>query len=295
MDSGHLLFPSPSEFRAGLKWILGERIATNPFPCPHCGTTVDVLGTHLVTCTRSGDIGRGHYLLRDVVYEAATAAGFTTSTEVPLPGRADLIPADILISGPPLARPTAVDFSIQTTTRSSAPAGQEVRDLAAVIKKRKYVGPCQKAGWAFTPFITDTYGATSGAGRSLIRKITFKYRQLHGDEQTLLFATQIHHQISKASIARAAIALARPRFNSPEEQHPGNLTLPKPGDAPTVSVSSESQQNANASDGSFRVKVRFAGTGRGDPTAGVGVDTSGAIHRTLVWEDKELGARVWVR
>jgi hypothetical protein len=47
-----------------------------------------------------------------VVYEAATAAGFTTSTEVPLPGRADLIPADILISGPPLARPTAVDFSI---------------------------------------------------------------------------------------------------------------------------------------------------------------------------------------
>ena len=291
---------STTEFRAGLKWILGEPIAARPFPCPHCGATVDVLGTHLVTCTHSGDISRGHYLLRDVVCEAAATAGFTTLTEVSLPGRPDLIPADILITGPPLARPTAVDFGVQTTTRASAPTGQEVRDLAAAVKKRRYLGPCQKAGWAFIPFITDTYGAASAAGRSLTRKITHKFRQAHGDEQTYLFATKIHHRISEASVARAAIALARPLFTPLMEQHPGIVTPSQPGAASsTVAGSSGSEQGATES---FRVRVRYAGEALqhmrqsdsrdgGEPV----LDPTGAVQRSLFWEDRDLGARVWTR
>ena len=52
---------------------------------------------------------------------------------------------------------------------------------------------------------------------------------------------------------------------------------------------------------SIRVRVRYAGAAPaqpGDPVAQSTpppLDSSGAIPRTLVWEDKELGARVWVR
>ena len=292
---------SAPEYRSGLKWILGEPIAAHPFPCPHCGASVDVLGTHLVTCRHSGDIGRGHYLLRAVVCEAASSAGITTQTEVPLPGRPDLIPADILITGPPLQRPTAVDFGVQTTTRASAaPAGQEIRDLAAAIKKRRYVGPCNKAGWAFAPYITDTYGATSAAARSLTRKITQKYRQLHGDEQTYLFATKLHHRIAEASVARAAIALARLlSTQDPVGPHPGKNPFPQPGAAPSA-ASDASGAQGDAPE-SIRVRARYAGAAPAQPrdpgsqSTPPPLDPSGAILRTLLWEVMELGARVWVR
>lgn len=173
--------------------------------------------------------------------------------------------------------------------------GQDVRDLAVLIKKRRYAGPCQRAGWSFAPFITDTYGATSACSRSVIRKITQKYRQLHGDEQTYLFATKLHHQVAEASVARAAIALARAPTTPTEEQHPGIVTLPQPGAA-----SSQREADGNDEDGAdaaplgCRVRVRFAGSGntqRGETA----VDPGGALQRTLFWEDKELGARVWTR
>ena len=57
------------EVRCGLRLILGIPQFPSPYLCPDCGLEGDEMGIHAMTCRRSGDISRGHTLLRDTALQ----------------------------------------------------------------------------------------------------------------------------------------------------------------------------------------------------------------------------------
>jgi len=89
--------PNPTEFRYGLKWIMGIKLLENPIACSACATMHDSYGRHAVTYCRSGAITRCHNLLRDVVKAKATTAGCKVLPEQTIPSNHALRPEDLLI------------------------------------------------------------------------------------------------------------------------------------------------------------------------------------------------------
>ena len=83
--------------RHGMKWILGLSVNNASYKCNWCGKDADREGLHAVTCQLSGAIGRGHTVLKNVVYKIAVDAGLETELEAHLPNDPHNIPADVLV------------------------------------------------------------------------------------------------------------------------------------------------------------------------------------------------------
>ena len=131
----------PEEYRCGLKWILGLPFRQGSYRCPDCGREADEFGVHAVTCQRSGAIGRGHTILRDTVGKLAEQVVNTVTWEAPFPALvvhhpgAGRRPADLLFSWQ--GRLTAVDFTVITPVRSSAPKSGNLMDATVALKERE--------------------------------------------------------------------------------------------------------------------------------------------------------------
>ena len=70
-----------------MKWILGLSVNNASYKCNWCGKDADREGLHAVTCQLSGAIGRGHKVLKNVVYKIAVDAGLETELEARLPAQ----------------------------------------------------------------------------------------------------------------------------------------------------------------------------------------------------------------
>jgi len=98
--------------RHGMKWILGLSVNNASYKCNWCGKDADREGLHAVTCQLSGAIGRGHTVLKNVVYKIAVDAGLETELEAHLPNDPHNIPADVLVRNWLGRSPLALDFTI---------------------------------------------------------------------------------------------------------------------------------------------------------------------------------------
>ena len=123
---------SPTEFRYGLKWIMGIKLLENPIACSACATMHDSYGRHAVTCRRSGAITRCHNLLRDVVKAIATTAGYKVLPEQTIPSNHALRPADLLIQHWKECKPLALDFTVSTPSFASE-SNPELRIAASML------------------------------------------------------------------------------------------------------------------------------------------------------------------
>ena len=87
-----------SKFRLCLRYWLGVPMHSNPFPCPECRGTADIMGDHQVGCGVNGDRISRHNAIRDVLFIAAQSAALAPSKETPsLVPNSLSRPADILL------------------------------------------------------------------------------------------------------------------------------------------------------------------------------------------------------
>ena len=87
-----------SEFRFCLRYWQGFPMHSNPFLCPECRGTADIMGDHQVGCGGNGDRISQHKAIRDVLFTAALSAALAPSKETPGVVPSSLSrPADILL------------------------------------------------------------------------------------------------------------------------------------------------------------------------------------------------------
>ena len=129
---------TPSEFRISTKWILGLPVVPEPFTCPLCSGTFDIMGDHAVHCR--GPPNHRIYLhntLRDVLADkAATAYGTHRVTKeqggdlAPTQHR----PGDIRIQGLVLSQDALLDVTtISSTQVNTLKAGAKKKGAAAQL------------------------------------------------------------------------------------------------------------------------------------------------------------------
>ena len=88
-------------FSTALKYRLGSPIFPNDGDCGMCGKASDMMGDHAISaCSGNGDKSRRHDLVRDAIFQAASAAALAPRREERglISGR-DARPGDITING----------------------------------------------------------------------------------------------------------------------------------------------------------------------------------------------------
>ena len=233
----------PSTYRAAARWATGIPFRKQSYLCPTCGRVADPKGQHAVTCQRSGAIGRGHTVLRDTLAEILTRAGLQVQMEQSPPGRPDVRPADILV-GSWKGRPLAIDVTVVTSIRRSPGAALTV-DTAASNKLKRSKELCEYSGWAFLPFVADTFGALRCDARDFIRQVIARRSARFAPMTPADAGRSIWSAISAAAISRAGTELARlANLDSPLNMpiaalsSPGPLQHPGPQEVPPAAVPS---------------------------------------------------------
>ena len=237
------------EVRCGLRLTLGIPQFPSPYLCPDCGLEGDEMGIHAMTCRRSGDISRGHTLLRDTALQLFRQAGYAAEAEQGVPGHPGRRPADILVSGW-RGRNLAIDFTIVAPTRASAhPSAAStttLMDNAALEKRRESEALCLQAGWLYHPFVADCYGAmrcdTRQLVSTLIRNRSNRFFPLNpADVGRAVWST-----LSGAAISRAATSLARLNLINNPAGMKLNLLQLQTSRQPATSFCSSRQSLSNA-------------------------------------------------
>ena len=88
-------------FSTALKYRLGSPIFPKDGDCGMCGKASDMMGDHAISaCSGNGDKSRRHNLVRDALFQAASAASLAPRREERglISGR-DARPGDITING----------------------------------------------------------------------------------------------------------------------------------------------------------------------------------------------------
>ena len=235
----HLL---PSlEFRCALRWILGIPQFNSNYICPGC--RVSAVGVHAVTCTRSGDITRGHTVLRDTVLQIMRNAGFSAEPEQQLPDHPERRPADVLVTGWK-GRTLAVDFTIVTPIRASsnlpASSSTTLLDQVAGIKLRQSQALCRAAGWDFHPFVADSFGALRCDSREFVSFVIPQRSSRFFPLSSASAGRAIWSTIAAAVVRRAAAAFARLKLINAPAGMPLNLLQLQTSCWPTTSFSGRS-------------------------------------------------------
>ena len=200
---------SSTEYRYGLKWILGVELLEQPTVCTACSMLQDCYGRHAVTCRRSGAITRCHNLLRDVAKSISVAAGYTVFSEQTIPSNHALRPADILIHNWKEGKPLALDFTVSTPSLN-ADSDPELKIAASMLdqacqkKVRHYRQACERDGWLFQPFAVDVFGAIHPTARKIAEAIIHRFEEKHTECKTYPFATFVWRALTSASVMRAA-------------------------------------------------------------------------------------------
>ena len=107
----HLL---PAEFQAAVRYRLGLPVFASARRCPACPSgTLDVLGDHAVACGGSGGRISRHDRLRDIIFNATTAASLAPIKEQRnlIPGERSK-PGDIFVPTWSAGRPAAFDVTV---------------------------------------------------------------------------------------------------------------------------------------------------------------------------------------
>ena len=209
---------SPTDFRAGIRVVLGIPLGDSGYTCWDCMAPADARGFHAVRCTQSGAHSRGHYSVVNTIRDIAQYCGLSTMTEQAIPGTSpqvtSLRPADLLVSlegkhlalditvvSPPLI-PIHMATSLTGPSRSNAQL--HYMDAAAKAKTLKYSLPCSAARWTFSPVTCDTFGAMHSSARDLLQHLIRRLRAEDHPSWATSPGTAVWRSVSAAIISRAA-------------------------------------------------------------------------------------------
>ena len=210
-----------SEFRFCLQYCLGVPMHSNPFPCPECRGTADIMGDHQVGCGRNGDRIFRHNAIRDVLFTAAQSAALAPSKETPglVPSSLSR-PADILLPIWCQGRPAALDIHVisplqQSTLAKAASTPGYALQVGTRRKLASNLSACRAEGAECIPLIAETLGGLSEDSIHTIRAI--------GRDIGLRLSSSNPLISSKHLFGRVAIALWRGNASLWLHRHP---TLP---------------------------------------------------------------------
>ena len=150
--------------------IIPEGLAGKP--CPKCGTPVDSLGDHVVSCIKN-NIWRRHMALQDALLDLIQRAGFTAVREVSASTDDQLRPGDIFIPRWDADGPCGIDLTVRHPYTQSNPirgheSFPEWEQKQEKDKEIKYREKCMRAGWSFYPFVVSTWGSIAPQGTTFM-------------------------------------------------------------------------------------------------------------------------------
>ena len=177
------------EFTLSVKYRLGMPVFGSDGPCPACNRHSDRYGDHALNCGYSGERISRHNLLRDAIFDVASAAALSPVKEgrFLLPG-ADRRPADIFIRGWAGGQDAALDVTVinplQDLTRAGAAASPG--HAADVAFQRKMVGAaeaCRSEGIVFLPLAGETFGGWHEVAVLQVNKLASALARHNGQEE----------------------------------------------------------------------------------------------------------------
>lgn len=154
---------TPDEMQVLLKHRLGLVLVQPGDCCPigDCGTPLDILGHHQLTCSKGGYVVGRHNRLRDAFFKLAQVAGLSPSLEQGAFDSDRTRPADVLVQSWSLGKPAAFDLTVVSphVKENMQVAGDiDVVDRAAELKHANNDSKCDALGWLCVPLAVDLYG-----------------------------------------------------------------------------------------------------------------------------------------
>ena len=197
------------ECRLALRFWLGAPLipaAWQGAPCPLCGQSLDILGDHLMSCSKNL-LKHRHSVLQGALVDIAHLAGVPTSTEVALPDGS--VPGDVCFhqwdsDGPLMVdltcrHPTPVGSAPPQVSRLSAWFSAQAKD-----KDDLYLDKCRRHGYSFLPFILTPWGGLGPeALKAMLRLQKLALGSKRGWARTKL-AQQIWQKLSLAVVKPVA-------------------------------------------------------------------------------------------
>ena len=194
---------------------------SNPFPCPECRGTGDIMGDHQVGCGRNGDRFSRHNAIRDLLFTAAQSAALAPSKETPglVPSSLSR-PADILLPNWCQGRPAALDIHVisplqQLTLAEVASTPGHALQVGTCRNLASNLSACRAVGAECIPLVAETLVGLSEDSIHTIRAI--------GRAIGLRSSSPNPSISSKHLFGRVAIALWRGNASLWLHRHP---TLP---------------------------------------------------------------------
>ncbi|XP_047995546.1 uncharacterized protein LOC125233536 [Leguminivora glycinivorella] len=181
-----------NSFRLAVGLRLGAEIVV-PHCCP-CGSQVDSLGSHGLSCRRSAGRLSRHASLNDVIRRALASVGVPATLEPPGLARDDgKRPDGITLIPWQMGRPliwdaTCVDTLAPSHLASTSRKAGEAAAAAEALKRRKYA--CLLQNHIFAAFAVETLGPWSGDALNFFRVLKRRLRETSGDPRAGSFLGQ---------------------------------------------------------------------------------------------------------
>ena len=171
----HLL---PADFQAAVRYRLGLPVFASARRCPACPSGIlDVLGDHAVACGGSGGRISRHDRLRDIIFNATSAASLAPIKEQRnlIPGERSK-PGDIFIPTWSAGRPAAFDVTVTSPlqlsllSRAAETPGASL-EVAEDRKFSKHEKNCEEKGISFFPLAVETLGGWSALAIKTLKSV----------------------------------------------------------------------------------------------------------------------------
>jgi ubiquitin carboxyl-terminal hydrolase 44/49 len=164
-----------AEFVTLVSWWLGVALPGGT-KCPTCRKHVtDKHGYHQLTCRWAGSLGVRHNAIRDVLFKAMRAAGWSVATEVNIFPTGQQRAADILRrTDVPVAFDVAVTHGLQPAylAETSAAGPHAAARYACDHKDAKYKERADREGVRFVPLVCDVHGNWTVEAMAVFKDIT---------------------------------------------------------------------------------------------------------------------------
>jgi len=199
---------SPDEMQMALKHRLGLPLAEPGDECPACGSELDLLGHHHITCSTDGFVSIRHNRIRDALYWLLVVAGLNPEKEQGANADDSSRPGDVWVPNLGKGKPVAFDLTVVSplTDENLKAAGEIDVVLSAERAKRdRYGDNCRDRGWGFVPLAVDSYGRWGNEAHLYFAKFASR----------LAVRTKVSQSVALSSLYRTlGVVLARQNARS---------------------------------------------------------------------------------
>ena len=190
---------SAAEWQLLLRFRCGAPCFQQASKCSGCGSRMDSLGYHSLSCPHNG-MHRRHNHVRDALFHLCASAHWGPALEVALPNSTSR-PADLLLRSLSV-KPVAIDVTVSHPLRPSAPSAVRAATTSAAALAEQHKnsvskGLCAAVGWDFLPFGFDSVRGLRPPARGLCQKLA-KHLAMQAGASAANTALTVGQQLSLA-------------------------------------------------------------------------------------------------